>query len=168
MTKPRRKKHFIDSCVQGALARRIIVHWLVFLTVAAAGGVHLASAVQSVPAAGRARAEMWWTHGPFLLVLVFLLPVFVVDTIKLSHRFAGPVYSLRRAMREIVQGKTPRKLKFRKHDFWHDLADDYNAMLLRLDLLEDEKELIADRRAACLRQRISCRVRLTAPTRFGG
>jgi len=84
--------------------------------------------------------DIWWTQGPFLLVMVFLLPVFVVDTVKLSNRFAGPILSLRRVMREIVQGKPPRKLKFRRHDFWHDLADDYNAMLLRLELLGEEQD----------------------------
>ena len=139
MTKPRRTKHFIDSCVQGALARRIIVHWLVFLAV----GSLVAFILQVLSNPFRPLAahvqDMWWTHGPFLLVLVFLLPVFVVDTIKLSHRFAGPIYSLRRAMREIAQGKKPRRLKFRKRDFWHDLADDYNAMLVKLDLLEENE-----------------------------
>ena len=73
--------------------------------------------------------NMWYTQGPLMIVMVFLLPVFVVDTIKISHRFAGPVISLRRTMREIADGQPPRKLQFRKHDFWHDLADDYNAMI---------------------------------------
>ena len=82
---------------------------------------------------------MWWTHGPFLLVLAFLMPVFVVDTVKLSHRFAGPIYALRRALREIAQGGKPRRLSFRKRDFWHDLANDYNAVLTKLDLVKDEK-----------------------------
>jgi hypothetical protein len=68
-----------------------------------------------------------------MLVMVFLLPVFVMDTIKLSHRFAGPVLSLRRAMREIVSGQTPRMLQFRKSDFWHDLADDYNKLAASLN-----------------------------------
>jgi hypothetical protein len=142
MTKPRRKKHFIDACVQGSLARRILVHWLTFLAVAS-----LVAFVLQVlsdpfrPLATHLRG-VWWTHGPFLLVLTFLLPVFIIDTIKLSNRFAGPVYSLRRAIREIAQGKTPRKLKFRRHDFWHDLADDYNAMLLRLDLLENNDPVV--------------------------
>jgi hypothetical protein len=138
MARPRRTKRFIDANVQGALARRIIVHWLVFLMVAA-----LVAFVLQVlsnpfrPLLSHAR-DLWWTHGPFLLVLVFLMPVFVVDTIKLSHRFAGPVFALRRALREIVQGKPPRKLKFRKRDFWHDLAEDYNAMLLRLQLVDED------------------------------
>jgi cytochrome b subunit of formate dehydrogenase len=141
MAQPRRTKKFIDTNVQGALARRIIFHWLVFLAVAS-----LASFILQVlsnpfrPLVAHAQ-DIWWTHGPFLLVLVFLLPVFVVDTIKISHRFAGPVFALRRAIREIVQGKPPRKLKFRRHDFWHDLAEDYNAMLLRLQLLDDEADV---------------------------
>jgi hypothetical protein len=41
-------------------------------------------------------------------------------------------------MREIVQGKPARKLKFRNNDFWHDLSEDYNAMLVHLGLLDDE------------------------------
>ena len=140
MPKPRRKKQYIDSCVQGALARRIILHWLLFL-----GVVSLVAFILQFlsnpfkPLAAHAQ-DMWWTHGPFLLVLAFLLPVFVVDTIKLSHRFAGPIYNLRRALRQIAQGEKPRKLKFRKRDFWHELADDYNALLVRFELLEDGQE----------------------------
>ena len=140
MPQPRRTKHFIDSNVQGALARRILLHWLAFLGVA-----FLVSFILQVltnpfqPLATHAR-DLWWTHGPFLLVTVFLLPVFVVDSIKLSHRFAGPIFALRRAIREVAAGSTPRKIKFRRRDFWQDLAGDYNAMLARLGALEDEQQ----------------------------
>jgi hypothetical protein len=138
MTQPRRSKKFIDANVQGALARRIIFHWLVFLMVASLVAFILQVLTNPFrPLAAHAR-DVWWTHGPFLLVLVFLLPVFIVDTIKISHRFAGPIFALRRAIREIVQGKAPRKLKFRRNDFWHELADDYNSMLLKLDVLHEE------------------------------
>ncbi len=139
MAQPRRTKHFIDSNVQGSLARRILLHWLAFLAVA-----FLVSFILQVltnpfrPLAAHAQ-DLWWTHGPFLLVMVFLLPVFVIDTIKLSHRFAGPIFSLRRAIRDVAAGNPPRKLKFRRRDFWQDLAEDYNAMLTRLEVLEDEK-----------------------------
>jgi hypothetical protein len=152
MPKPRRKKHFIDSRVQGSLARRIIMHWLLFLAV----GSFVAFVLQVLcnpfkPLAAHAQA-MWWTHGPFLLVLVFLLPVFVVDTIKLSHRFAGPVYALRRALREIAQGEKPRKLKFRKRDFWHGLADEYNAVLVKFDLVEEDKTPAEDKELVGLKK----------------
>lgn len=138
MSRPQRRKVFIDSGVQGALARRIILHWLVFFGVASL----VAFVLQFLSNPFRPLAEhvhdMWWTQGPFLLVMLFLLPVFVVDTVKISHRFAGPIFSLRRAMREITQGKPVRRLKFRTGDFWHELADEFNAMLVHLGLLNDE------------------------------
>lgn len=151
MPKPRRTKHFIDSRVQGALARRIIVHWLMFLAVGSLAAFVLQVLSNPFRSLASHAQDMWWTHGPFLLVLVFLLPVFVVDTIKLSHRFAGPIYNLRNALRELAQGEKPRKLKFRKRDYWHGLADEFNAVLGKFDLLEvdgkatEGKELVASK-----------------------
>lgn len=130
--RPQRRQKFIDSKVQGALARRIIFHWLVFLAVASVAALLLQVLSDPFRPASDHIENLWYTHGPFLVVMVFLLPVFVVDTIKISHRFAGPVYSLRRTMREVADGKPPRKLQFRQGDFWHELASDYNAMIERL------------------------------------
>jgi hypothetical protein len=138
MPQPRRTKHFIDSNVQGALARRIILHWLVFLSVAFLVSFILQVLTNPFRPISEHVHDLWWTHGPFLLVMLFLLPVFVVDTIKLSHRFAGPIFALRRAVREIAAGQPARKLKFRRRDFWQDLALDYNAMLAQLGALESE------------------------------
>jgi hypothetical protein len=129
----KRRQKFVDAKVQGALARRIIFHWLVFVIVAF--GVSLFLQLLSDPF--RPVSEnvriMWMTQGPLMLVMIFLLPVFVLDTVKLSHRFAGPIINLRRAMREIAEGKPARKIQFRKSDFWHDLADDYNSIADRLN-----------------------------------
>jgi hypothetical protein len=129
----RRNQKFIDAQVQGALARRIIFHWVVFVIVA--WGVSFFLQLLSDPF--RPVTDnlwyMWTSQGPLMLVMVFLLPVFVLDTVKLSHRFAGPVMSLRRAMREVAEGKPARKIQFRKNDFWHELADDYNAIADRLN-----------------------------------
>lgn len=141
---PRRTKKFVDSNVQGALARRIMFHWLVFMLVTSA--VAFVLQVLSDPFRGLSShfKDLWWAQGPFLLVMVFLLPVFVMDAVKLSHRFAGPIFSLRRAIRGIAAGEAPRKLKFRQLDFWQDLAHDYNAMLTKLGAIEGEKSEPAD------------------------
>lgn len=139
MAQPRRTKHFIDSNVQGALARRIICHWLVFLAVAFLVSFVLQVLTNPFRPVAEHMQDLWITQGPFLLVTAFLLPVFVVDTIKLSHRFAGPIFALRRAIREAAAGAEPRRLKFRRHDFWQDLAGDYNSLLERLGAFKDEK-----------------------------
>lgn len=132
MSRDKRSRTFVDTSVQGALARRIIYHWLVFLVVASATALLLQVLSNPFQPLATHIKNMWWTHGPFLVVLVFLLPVFVVDTVKISHRFAGPMMSLDRAMREVAAGQPPRRLAFRQDDYWKELADDYNAMLERL------------------------------------
>lgn len=132
MSRPQRRQKYIDSQVQGALARRIIFHWLVFISVAAVAALLLQVLSDPFQPAGTHIENLWYTHGPFLIVMLFLLPVFVVDTIKISHRFAGPIFSLRRSMREVAEGQPLKKLQFREGDFWHELAQDYNAMLARL------------------------------------
>jgi hypothetical protein len=132
MVRPQRRKKFVDAKVQGALARRIVFHWFLFFAVAAVSTLALQVLSNPFRPTGEQIRELWWTHGPFLVVMLFLLPVFVLDSVKLSHRFAGPIFSLHRAIREVAAGKPPRKLKFRQGDFWHDLADDYNAMIARL------------------------------------
>lgn len=136
MGHPQRKKHFIDASVQGSLVRRIILHWLAFLLVAFVVSFILQVLTDPFRPMSAHFQDLWWTHGPFLLVVLFLLPAYVVDTIKLSHRFAGPIFRLRRAIRDVAAGDKPQAIKFRKNDFWQDLANDYNAMLDRLNVLE--------------------------------
>lgn len=140
MGHPQRKKHFIDANVQGSLVRRVISHWLVFLIVAFVVSFILQVLTDPFRPLSAHLRDMWWTHGPFLIVVLFLLPVYVIDTIKLSHRFAGPVFRLRRAICKVAEGETPQPIKFRKSDFWQELANDYNAMLAHLNALPENRE----------------------------
>lgn len=127
-----RKKTFVDPKVQGALVRRLVFHWCAFIVVA--GMVAFCLQVLSNPfrSIEEHAQQVWWTHGPFLLVMFFMLPVFILDTIKLSHRFAGPIYRLRNTIRGLAKGEEFRPLKFREVDFWQGLAEDFNLMVARL------------------------------------
>jgi len=140
MSHPNRKKKFVDPKVQGALVRRLILHWFAFL--ATAGLVAFCLQVLSNPfrSSGEHLQQLWWTHGPFLLVMVFMLPVFVLDTIKLSHRFAGPIYRLRGTIRSLAEGNPPKRLKFRDFDFWQGLAEDFNRMVDQLTSRANRQE----------------------------
>jgi len=132
MSHPERKKTFIDPKVQGALVRRLVRHWLIFMVVASMVAFCLQVLSNPFRSTSEHFQQMWWTHGPFLLAMLFLLPVFVLDTIKLSHRFAGPIYRLRQIILEIAQGDPPPRLKFRDFDFWQGLAEDFNRMVDQL------------------------------------
>jgi nitrogen fixation/metabolism regulation signal transduction histidine kinase len=132
MSHPTRKKTFVDPKVQGALVRRLVFHWLAFVAVAALVAFALQVLANPFQSIQEHAQQVWWTHGPFLLVLFFMLPVFIVDTIKLSHRFAGPIYRLRQTIRSLANGGKFMPMKFRDFDFWQGLAEDFNLMVEKL------------------------------------
>ncbi len=131
MGKRSRSRVWIDNKIQGALAFRVIIHWGTFVIVVAV----LTLAMQYVATPFAAPEELmsivWQNQGPFLIVMLILLPIFLYDTVKLSNRFAGPVVRLRRAMQDASQGKPIEKIQFREGDFWRGLAEDFNKLVER-------------------------------------
>jgi nitrogen fixation/metabolism regulation signal transduction histidine kinase len=144
MSRPVRRKKFIDAPVQGSLVRRLVFHWMLFLIVTALASFVLQVLSDPFKPLSFHIQNLSYTHGPLLFVMIFMLPVFVIDTIKLSHRFTGPIFALRRAMREVAEGQPPRQLRFRNDDFWHEVADQYNAMLAKLGAKVNQREAISD------------------------
>jgi hypothetical protein len=127
----RRRRYRIERKVQGAIARRIVYQWFLFLAVAA-----MALPLFNVMMRGdfsrplaQTLSDTLTDFGILAVTFLCLLPYFMLDTYKLTNRFAGPIYRLRNAIRAIVRGEKVPPVKFRKGDFWHDLADDFNAML---------------------------------------
>ena len=133
MSHPMRKKKFVDVRVQGTLVRRLVCHWIAFIGIAGFSALILQVCTNPFRSFEDHFNGLWFSHGPLLVSLVFLLPVFVVDMIALSHRFAGPVVRLRHSLRSIAAGEGGPRLRFRDHDFWQELADDYNAALDALE-----------------------------------
>lgn len=132
-TSKQRTTHFVDRSVQGALARRVLVHWILFLVTSVVSvtimQILLGDPNRSVLDHVSAAASR---YALFSIVLLALLPAFILDTVRLSNRFAGPICRLRTAFRQVAQGEPHEPLKFRGKDFWKDVADDYNAMMERL------------------------------------
>jgi nitrogen fixation/metabolism regulation signal transduction histidine kinase len=79
--------------------------------------------------------------GAFILVSLCLLPIFVRDAIRFSHRFVGPIIRLQSEMRKVDEVKELRTFKLRDKDFWQDLAGDYNDFVERLKNCERAAEL---------------------------
>ncbi|MEQ8208896.1 MAG: hypothetical protein RH917_03620 [Lacipirellulaceae bacterium] len=144
MAHPERKKTFVDPQVQGALARRLCMHWVAFIAVAAAVAFCLQVLSNPFRPISEHFQQLWWTQGPFIMVMVFMMPVFVVDTIKISHRFAGPIYRLRQTIKEIAETGEVKVLKFRDFDFWQGLADDFNKMTSKLTGMNYDPNLAAE------------------------
>ncbi|MEN1682194.1 MAG: hypothetical protein AAGJ46_21675 [Planctomycetota bacterium] len=140
MSKKRRQKVHVDHEVQGALARRLVAQWCLFLAVAVVLSLALRWMSDPFAPLSETLADAWWTYGPLLLVLGCLAPIFIYDAIKLSHRFTGPVHRLRQVTRSLAEGETPGPVEFRGADFWKDLAADFNRVVERLALCETQRD----------------------------
>jgi len=132
-----RRSSFVDGTVQGRLVRRIFVHWLVFfgLLVVFLGlmSVLAGDPSQSVFERALAPASEYLLLG---LLTLTLLPAFMLDTIRFSNRFVGPIARLRRSMRELAAGEPVKELRFRDDDLWTDAANEFNAVAHRIATLE--------------------------------
>ena len=140
MSRSQRKQNYIDTHVQGALLRRICAHWLVFFFVSAFAIILLQTLLgdPSKTLADRLRLET----GEFMFmanVMLAVFPAFLLDTIRFSNRFVGPIARVRRYLRQLRTGETAH-CSFRDHDFWSELAEEFNAVA---DLVESQKQEIA-------------------------
>lgn len=143
MARIKRRKKFIDPKVQGALVKRISMHYLVFFVTACAFGFCLQFLSNPFMSLKDHFRQLWVTEGPFILTVLCLLPIFVRDTVTLSHRFVGPVLRVRNTMRQASRGEKTARVTLRPDDFWMELADDLNELLDHIesgkqDLQEEE------------------------------
>ena len=127
----RRRQLFVDSKVQGALVLRVLLYWIVCLITVTL--MLLCWSIIRTPRMFYTHFDdMWFHYGPALIASLVLLPMVVVDIIRLSNRFAGPLVRLRRAMRALAQGEQVRPIHFRENDFWQEFADEFNAIAARM------------------------------------
>ena len=130
MAKENRKQLVIEPVIQYSLIRQLLVQWslhlvatLVLLTILQVflGGFF----------------NTWQYHferiGPtlasFTVSLLFLLPVYVMNSLKLSNRFAGPIHRFRRELRSVAEGRPYRELRFRDNDYWTELAEELDSAI---------------------------------------
>ena len=132
MSRTKRGKEYVDPEVQGALWRRLLLHWLAYTAVAVVLAMGLEWMNDPFRPLNEILTTAWWNYGPLLLVLMCLMPVFVFDTIRMSHRFAGPVYRLRQVIHNLASGEKAERVELRDNDFWKEIAADVNRLVDRL------------------------------------
>ncbi len=64
---------------------------------------------------------------PIVFVVVSVITIFV------SHRIAGPLQRLKLYMEKVGQGNFALRLRFRKYDEIHDVAESFNGMVKNLE-----------------------------------
>jgi hypothetical protein len=134
----KRRRLFVDSRVQGAILLRIGLYW--FSGLLAICQIVLLLDVMRNP--GRPFFDQFRISvlsaqcAPAVIASVLILPLVLYDILNLTNRFTGPIYRLRRAMRELATDEHVAPLRFRDGDFWQEVAQEFNAIAERQDELK--------------------------------
>ena len=126
-----RKQFYIDKDVQGAIVRRILYYWatcMLFLTIPL---LISKTIVESDKLFYEHLSTLFYSYWPVYLVSALLLPFLIYDTLRVSHKFTGPIYHLRRELQNLLDGKEINEISFRETDHWHDLAGIVNQLIAR-------------------------------------
>ena len=136
MLKFRRHQLFVDPKVQGALMLRTVIYWLFCLFTLVL--MLVAWRMLTGPAQPFAAhlSDTWKNYWPAMVASFFLLPVLVIDSVQLSNHFAGPMFRLRRAMKQLADGEPVTAVHFREDDYWREFAEDFNRVAARVERLE--------------------------------
>ena len=127
-----RKQLFVDPKVQGALILRVVLYWV--LCVVTIALMLLCWRILTGPARAffHHLDPMWFQFGPALVASFLLLPLVVYDIVQMSNRFCGPLFRLRRELRALARGEHVEPISFREGDFWQEFAQEFNALLARV------------------------------------
>lgn len=138
-----RSRILVDPTVQWSIAGRIISHWLVLLMCLVSINMMVA-VLTSIGQTSFMGALMTAAQQEIrtFCVMLLILPMFLRDTLKLSNRFAGPMYRLRTALKSMAEDDMPTPIKFRTGDFWQEAATDFNTVRSKYESLEKENETL--------------------------
>ena len=133
----KRKVYLVDNFLQLGIAFRVVVYclaafmfvlltltfWQTFVTDGGLFAEHLINSCRR--------------HAPVLVGMFLFLPFAIYDSIKLSHKFAGPIQRLRTDLENFHDDKSIR-VHFRDHDYLQDLPDTVNELLDYIQNLESQ------------------------------
>jgi hypothetical protein len=140
MANNKRRTNLVDSTTQWAIVRQSLVHWFYHSLVTI---LLLAMLQWLLGGMFKSWAENWQAIWPLAasvyVSLLLLLPLFILNSFKLSNRFAGPVGRVRDALRGIAEGKPYSPIHLRDGDFWPEIAQELNAAVEKLTSATPDK-----------------------------
>ncbi len=139
-----RKQYYIDPAVQSGLVKRLLSYWMVSMIFITLPIALFKTVTDTDTMFYQHVADVYVTYWPILLMMLVFLPFAANDAIKFSNLFTGPIYRLRVVLKQFENGERMKPFKFRKNDFWHDIADRMNLVINRLNKLEDQVDVSAE------------------------
>jgi hypothetical protein len=126
MSQIRRRIFLIDSKVQGALVFRVGAYWLYCLFTISMLLVWWDLFTGPSRTFLTVASEVYRRFAPAAAASLCILPLVVMDLLRMSNRFVGPARRLQTALRALGEGRQVMPVIFRDNDFWQELAADFN------------------------------------------
>ncbi len=144
----RRRRYIIDRSYQSKFISVVLLSIFVIFLLCTILIMYVLSTVMDqffdIPGAAARYPQMLKTIllGIWPWLVVILVVGFVLSVL-ISHQIAGPIYRLKTVSREIAAGNYRARVKFRKNDQLHDVADAVNKITRKLGgVIEDDKKLL--------------------------
>lgn len=120
--KSTRRQIITDQVVQGELLFRTIVYWFSCLTMVLL--MIVGWSLWSGPPRPFLQVirETMSVSAPVIFGAVVLLPLVLLDVLRVSSRFVGPIRQVRYVLKQLANGEEARRVYLRRKDFWQDLA----------------------------------------------
>ncbi len=87
---------------------------------------------------GELAGQLLYFAAPLLVATLILLPCVLLDCLRFSNRFVGPLFRLSRAMERLADGERVHNIEFRQGDFWFNIAQTFNRLNERVIRLEQQ------------------------------
>jgi hypothetical protein len=142
--KSRRKRTFVNARVQGRIVGRVASYWVLYhivlwhgLFVFRYAQVRMSSGDdQGLQTVGSIYWQFCIDHIPLLMAAFLIMPLFMLDFLRLTHRVVGPLVRAGDALQQLMRGERVSAVEFRKGDLLTEFQATFNDYLA----YNDEKQ----------------------------
>jgi hypothetical protein len=126
----KRKTLFVSRTVQGRVMWHVGIYWVVYHFLLW-HVLFLAEGIVGIKAMsfGDRYARFCSEHVMLAVCAMAILPIVLLDMMRLTHRIVGPFARLERALSEMSQRKKVPKLQLRENDLVHDFVIAFNGFV---------------------------------------
>jgi len=123
------RRLLLDSEIQKTLAFRVAQYGMLFLFMT--GLIVYCWSVSTTPHREFRHfiADFWARFGPTMAAGALLLPIVIIDTLRLTSRYAGPVNRVRSTVQRLADGEPVAPIDCRRDDLLGELIDDVNRLI---------------------------------------
>lgn len=132
-----RKRLFISSFIQGKIMTRVAIYWVVY---------HLVmwhtlfifdyfqyrvTTINGTPAAPFVvlYQNFCLKYYPLIFSALACTPLLLADTLRITHRIAGPLYRFKTALEAVLNGERVDSVQLRDYDLLVEFQDTFNRFL---------------------------------------